>query len=48
MGINPDDLPARAIQMDLVYRGGYSQFSPEWRASVLGMELFVSQDGTLS
>ena len=41
MGINPDDIPDRAVHMDLVYRGGYSQFSPEWRARVLGMEFFI-------
>jgi len=50
MGIDPDELPSRAIQIDLVYRGGYSQFLPEWRViiSELDLEFFVSQDGTLS
>jgi len=50
MGINPDDLPTRALHTDLVYRGGYSQFSPEWRVTIneLGLEFYISQDGTIS
>ena len=50
MGIEPDDLPVRAIQTDLVYRGSYSQFSPEWRViiSELGLTFFVDQDGTVN
>jgi len=50
MGINPDDLPTRALTLDLVYRGGYSQFSPEWRIiiSELGLTFYVNQDSALS
>ncbi len=47
MGFNPDELNVRRIDTDLVYRGGYSQFSPEWRIiiSELGLTFYVNQDG---
>ncbi len=50
MGINPDDLTTRALNTDLVYRGGYSQFSPEWRVAIneLDLELYINQNGTVT
>jgi hypothetical protein len=49
MGINPEELNAREIKTDLVYRDS-SPYYPDWRIviSELGLTFFVNQEGILS
>jgi len=49
LGINLDELLVRSMKTDLIHRGGYSQFSPEWRIIIdeLGLTFFINQDGAV-
>jgi len=49
LGYNPDELNIREIQTSLVYRDS-TPYYPDWRVVIdeLGMEFFVSQDGTIA